>query len=91
MSANPDDQFTSDFDAALDDADIRVIKSPSQTPRANAVCEKLIGTLRRELLDRILIHGETHPESPWALDQPWTSPGSVSRVSCGPVGASSAS
>ena len=53
-------QFTGDFDAVLADAGIRVIKSPPQAPRANAVCERMIGTLRRELFDRSLIHGEAH-------------------------------
>jgi hypothetical protein len=53
-------QFTDAFDAVLADGGIRVIKSPPQAPRANAVCERMIGTLRRELLDRTLILGERH-------------------------------
>ena len=34
---------------------IQIIRTPPQAPRANAVCERMVGTLRRELLDRILI------------------------------------
>ena len=53
-------QFTKAFDAVLADAGIRVLKSPPQVPRANAICERVIGTLRRELFHRILILGERH-------------------------------
>jgi putative transposase len=31
-----------------------------QVPRANAICERVIGTLRREVLDRMLIFNERH-------------------------------
>jgi len=39
---------------------IRILASPPQAPRANAICERIIGTLRRELLDRVLIVNEHH-------------------------------
>jgi transposase InsO family protein len=53
-------QFTDAFDAAFADAGLRVIKSPPQAPKANAHCERINGTLRRELLDRVLILNEQH-------------------------------
>ena len=53
-------QFTDGFDAVLSAAGIEVVKIPPRSPRANAICERVNGTLRRELLDRILIVGERH-------------------------------
>jgi len=53
-------QSTDAFGAVLADAGIRVIKSPPRAPRANAICERMIGTLCRELFDRTLILGEDH-------------------------------
>ncbi|KOX15217.1 hypothetical protein ADK67_41865 [Saccharothrix sp. NRRL B-16348] len=37
-----------------------MIKSAPQAPRMNVHCERVIGTIRRELLDRILITGGSH-------------------------------
>ena len=53
-------QFTSSFDAVFTAAGMRILASPPQAPRANAICERMIGTLRRELLDRVLIVNEHH-------------------------------
>ena len=53
-------QFTESFDAAFAADGIRILPSPPQAPRANAVCERMIGTLRRELFDRLLIVNEHH-------------------------------
>ena len=43
------------------DEGIHILKSPPRAPRSNAICERTIGELRRELLDRILIINEDHP------------------------------
>ena len=53
-------QFTGSFDAVFTAEGIRILRSPPQAPRANAICERMIGTLRRELLDRLLIVNEHH-------------------------------
>jgi len=53
-------QFTEAFDAVFQGCGLRILRSPPQAPRANAICERLVGTLRRELLDHMLILNETH-------------------------------
>jgi transposase InsO family protein len=53
-------QFTGSFDAVSQAEAITILASPPQAPRANAICERMIGTLRRELFDRLLIVNEHH-------------------------------
>jgi hypothetical protein len=53
-------QFTGSFEAVFTAEGIRILRSPPQAPRANAICERIIGTLRRELLDRLLIVNDHH-------------------------------
>jgi putative transposase len=55
-----DSRFTRAFDAVFAAEGIRILTSPPQAPRANAICERMIETLRRELLDRILIVNQRH-------------------------------
>ncbi|MFB7999265.1 integrase core domain-containing protein [Streptomyces sp. NPDC056002] len=40
--------------------DMEILLSPPKAPRANAICERVVDTLRRELLDRMLIYNEAH-------------------------------
>jgi putative transposase len=55
-----DSKFTAAFDAVFAGADIRIIRTPVRAPRANAIAERFIGTLRRECLDQLLITGPRH-------------------------------
>ena len=55
-----DSKFTSMFDAVVASEGIQIVKTPIRAPRANAVMERWIGSLRRELLDRILILNARH-------------------------------
>lgn len=52
------------FAAAVDDAlrsmHLRVLKTPARVPQANAFCERLIGTARRECLDHLVPLHERH-------------------------------
>ena len=58
-----DTKYTASFDAVFAADVVRVIKTPIQARRANAICERVIGTIRRECLDRMLIVGRRHLEA----------------------------
>ena len=52
--------FTRSFDAVFQATGTTILRTAVQAPRMNAICERLAGTLRRELPDRSLILGEAH-------------------------------
>jgi putative transposase len=55
-----DPVFTTAFGEVFRSEGLRIIATLPKTPRMNAICERVNGTLRRELLDRTLILGERH-------------------------------
>ncbi|SDM25408.1 Integrase core domain-containing protein [Nonomuraea jiangxiensis] len=55
-----DPLFTSAFREVFTGEGLQIITTLPRTPRMNAICERVIGTLRRELLDRILTLNERH-------------------------------
>jgi transposase InsO family protein len=55
-----DGKFGGGFDEVLAAAGVRILKTPPRSPQANALAERFVGTLRRECLDHLLVHGERH-------------------------------
>jgi transposase InsO family protein len=55
-----DNKYGSAFDAVARATGIEVVRTPIKAPRANAIVERYIGSVRRECLDHILIFGERH-------------------------------
>jgi hypothetical protein len=52
--------YAADVDRAIASMGLRVLKTPVRTPQANAFCERLIGTMRRECLDWLIPFNERH-------------------------------
>ena len=55
-----DSKFTALFDEVFKTEGIRVVLTAPQAPRMNAITERWVASVRRELLDRILIMNEGH-------------------------------
>ncbi len=57
---NRDGKYGEVFTRVARGSSIEVLKTPYRAPKANAVCERLLGSVRRECLDQILVLGERH-------------------------------
>jgi putative transposase len=55
-----DNKFGHAFDRVAKGTDIEVLTTPYQAPKANAICERFLGSVRRECLDFFLILNERH-------------------------------
>ena len=57
-----DSKHTRDFDAVFASEGIEIAKTPLRAPKANAIAERFVGTVRRECLDWLLIPNRRHLE-----------------------------
>lgn len=55
-----DSIFSLELDQELRGFGVRVLKTPVRAPQANAFCERLVGTIRRECLDYLIPINERH-------------------------------
>jgi transposase InsO family protein len=60
MIPDRDSKFTALFDEVFRAEGIRVVRTAAQAPRMNAIMERWVGSVRREILDRILIINAAH-------------------------------
>jgi transposase InsO family protein len=55
-----DSIFAQHLDESIKALGLKVLKSPPRSPRANSICERVIGTIRRECLDWMIPLSEAH-------------------------------
>ena len=53
-----DSKYGTEFNRVADITLIDVLRTPVRAPKANAICERFIGSVRRECLDHVLIINE---------------------------------
>ena len=58
-----DSIFARSLDESIRNLGMTVLKSPPYSPKANAICERVIGTIRRECLDWLIPLSEAHLRS----------------------------
>jgi hypothetical protein len=55
-----DSIFSAQLDQAMTDLGVKILRTPVRAPRANSVCERFGGTIRRECLDYLIPINERH-------------------------------
>jgi transposase InsO family protein len=55
-----DSIFSREVDTTIENLGVQVLRTPVRAPQANAYCERLIGTIRRDCLDYMIPLNEKH-------------------------------
>jgi len=63
-----DSIFANHLDESITGLGVKVLKSPPRSPMADAICEIVIGTIRRECLDWLIPQSEAHL---WSILKSW--------------------
>ena len=69
-----DAKFSGPFDQLMRCQGVKVIKTPFRAPKANAVAQRWVRTVRNECLDHVLVFGRRHLEHVFATTRPTTTP-----------------
>ena len=52
--------YSRELDRSVENLGLRVLKTPYRSPKANSICERAIGTMRRKCLDHMIPLTENH-------------------------------
>ncbi len=55
-----DSIYSRELNRAVEHLGLKSVRSPPRSPKANAICERVIGTIRRECLDCVIPVSEVH-------------------------------
>jgi len=55
-----DKKYATRFSVVALGSGIKEVKTPYRTPQANGICERFMGSLRRECIDHVLIYDDKH-------------------------------
>ena len=55
-----DRKYGQAFDRVAKSSGIKIIETPVKSPQANALCERFLGSVRRECLDHVIVLGQRH-------------------------------
>jgi putative transposase len=55
-----DNKFGTEFDRVAKGAGMKVLRTAIQAPLMNSICERFLGSVRRECLDHVIILGQRH-------------------------------
>jgi transposase InsO family protein len=69
-----DSKFTRDFDTVFRSEGVEIIRTPICSPKANAIAERFVRTVRAECLDWLLILNRRHRTSAVCLRRPLQPP-----------------